>query len=90
MGDDCLYEEKHETTLKTLYRNGFTVVSDQNLNRKKIKNTIFKTFQLPIAKIQFIDENSTLIGYREKILRYSILITIVVFSLVAIAVVKRW
>jgi hypothetical protein len=90
MSDDCLYEEKHETTLKTIYLNSFTVVSDQNLDRKKIKNTIFKTFQLPIAKIQFVDENSTLIGYREKELRYIILITIVVFSLVSIVVLKRW
>ena len=66
MSDDCLYEEKHETTLKAIYLNGFTVVSDQNLDRKKIENTIFKTFQLPIAKIQFVDESSTLIGYTGK------------------------
>ena len=89
MSDDCLYEEKHETTLKTIYLNGFTVVSDQNLDRKKIKNTILKTFQLPIAKTQFVDEKSTLIGYTEKKLRYGILITIGVFILVSVIAFKR-
>jgi hypothetical protein len=87
--DDCLYEEKHETKLKTIYLNSFTVVSDHNLDRKKIKDTIFKACQLPIAKMQYVDENSKLIGHVEKKLRYSILITIVFFILVSISVFKK-
>jgi hypothetical protein len=89
IGDDCLYEEKHEATLKTIYLNGFTVVSDQSLDRNKIKSTIFKSLQLPIAKLQFVDENSALIGSVEKKLRYSILITTLIFILVSIIAFKK-
>jgi hypothetical protein len=89
ISDDCFYEEKHETTLKAIYLNGFTVVSDQNLDREKIINTIFKNLQFPIAKLQYVDENSILIGYVEKQLRYGILITIIIFILASIKTLKK-
>ena len=88
-GDDCLYKANDESTLKNVYLNGFTVVSDHSIDRKKIQDTIVNTLQLPIAKIQFVDENTTLIGYKEKTLRYVIVITVFVFLIVLIITMSR-
>jgi hypothetical protein len=88
-GDDCLYKTEDEIELKRVYLNGVTVVSDQNIDRKKIKDTIFNNLQLPIAKMQFIDANSTLIGYRERMLRYAVVITIFVFVVVSIVALPK-
>lgn len=88
ISDDCLYEEKHESELSAIYLNGFTVISDQNLDLKKIITTIFTKLQLPIAKLQFVNENSILIGYVEKKLRYGILITVIIFIVTFISTIK--
>ena len=88
ISDDGLYEEKHESELSAIYLNGFTVVSDQNLDLQKIITTIFTKLQLPIAKLQFVDENSILIGYVEKKLRYGILITGIIFILASMITIK--
>ena len=82
-GDDCLYSAKDEVNLKKIYMNGFTVVSDQNVDRKKIKETILKALQLPIAKMQFIDTNSTWIGYKERAIRYIIMLNIIILIIVS-------
>jgi len=87
--DDCRYDEKHEAALRAIYLNGFTVVSDHTLDRERIKNTIFASFQLPIAKMQFIGENSMLIGRQETRLRYSIVTTILVLIVLSIVIAKR-
>jgi len=88
-GDDCLYSTENEVNLKNIYLNGFTNVSDQNVNKKKIMDTIAEKLQLPIVIIQFIDENSTLIGYNEKILRYAVVSTFVVFVLLSIVIFRK-
>jgi len=82
-GDDCLYSAKDEVNLKKIYMNGFTVVSDQNVDKKKIKETILKALQLPIAKMQFIDTNSTWIGYKERTIRYIIMLNIIILIIVS-------
>jgi len=89
-GDDCLYRAEDEIKLKKIYLNGFTVVSDQNIDGKKIRDAILKTLQLPIAKMQFMDTNSILIGYKEKMLRYAMVITFIIFVVTSIiAYVER-
>jgi len=88
-GDDCLYRAEDEIKLKKIYLNGFTVVSDQNIDGKKIRDTILKTLQLPIAKMQFMDTDSILIGYREKMLRYAVVITFIVFVITSIVTLSR-
>jgi hypothetical protein len=89
-GDDCLYSGKDEVNLKKIYLNGFTVVSDQNVDRKKIKETILKALQLPIAKMQFIDTNSTWIGYKERTIRYIIMLNIIILIIVSsVTLLKR-
>ena len=87
--DDCLYSTENEVNLKKIYLNGFTKVSDQNENKKKIMDTITEKLQLPIVMIQFIDENSTLIGYKEKLLRYAVLLTFVVFVLLSAIIFRK-
>ena len=84
--DDCLYETQDDINLKNIYLNGFTVVSNQNLSRKSIRDTIIKNLQFPIAKIQFMDTNSILIGYKEKILRYTLMITFIIFIIILIVI----
>lgn len=88
-GDDPLYREKDEVYLKKVYLNGYTVISDQNVDGKKIKDAILKTLRLPIAKIQFVEAKSTLIGYKEKILRYVIVITFAIFVIVLITAFSK-
>lgn len=87
--DDCLYGTEYEVKLKEIYLNGFTKVSDQTVDRKKIVDTILKKLQLPIVMIQFIDNNSTLIGYKEKMLRYAIIVTFIVFVGVSIVALSK-
>jgi len=88
-GDDCLYKTEDELTLKKIYLNGFTVVSDQNIDGKKIRDEILETLQLPIAKMQFIDTNSLLIGYKEKMLRYAVVITFIIFVITSIGALSK-
>lgn len=87
--DDALYSGKDEVYLKKVYLNGYTVVSDQNVDAKTIKDTILKTLRLPIAKMQFVEAQSTLIGYKEKMLRYAIVITFAVFIIVLITAFSK-
>ena len=87
--DDCLYSSESEVRLKKIYLNGFTRVSDQNVGREKIVNTISQEFQLPIVMIQFVEEHSTWIGYKEELLRYGILLTLVVFVLLSAIVFRK-
>jgi len=87
--DDCLYSTENEVNLKKIYLNGFTKVSDQNVEREKIMDTISKKLQLPIVMVQFIDEHSTLIGYKEKLLRYAALLTFVVFVLLSAIIFRK-
>jgi hypothetical protein len=88
-GDDCLYSSESEIRLKEIYLNGFTKVSDQNVDRKKIVNTISQKFQLPIVVIQFVDGHSTWIGYQEELLRHAIVITFVGFVLLSAVVFRK-
>jgi hypothetical protein len=44
--------------------------------------SIVKQFALPIAKVQFLDENSTIIGTRERIIRASLAVTGIVWIFV--------
>jgi hypothetical protein len=86
-GDDCLYSPEDEITLREIYLNGFTVVSDQQVDYTKIRDTLLKTFTVPIAKVQFMDGNSIMIGARERALRYSIVVTALILCMVAVATV---
>ena len=67
--------------------NGHTVVSDMNrVDIQKIINTILQKHQLPIVKIQFLNDNSTLIGYKEKIVRYIIIVNFMVCIILMIVI----
>ena len=88
-GDDCLYSSESEVRLKEIYLNGFTKVSDQNVDREKIVNTLSQTFQLPIVVIQFLDGHSAWIGYQEELLRYAVVITFVGFVLMVAVVFRK-
>lgn len=88
-GDDPLYSGKDEVYLKKVYLNGYTVISDQNVDGKKMKDTILKTLRFPIAKMQFVETQSTLIGYKEKMLRYAIVITFALFVIVSITAFSK-
>jgi hypothetical protein len=44
--------------------------------------SILTRFSLPVAKIQFLDENSTVIGTRETIVRTSLAVTAIVLIFV--------
>ncbi len=80
--DDCLYSPVSEGELKTIYLNGFTVVSNQTIELRQMVKSIVRQFSLPIAKVQFLDENSTIIGTRERIIRASLSVTGIVWILV--------
>jgi hypothetical protein len=80
--DDCLYSPVSERELKNIYLNGFTVVSNQTIDLQKMVKSIVKQFSLPIAKIQYLDENSTIIGTRERMVRASLAVTGIVWVLV--------
>jgi transglutaminase-like putative cysteine protease len=86
-GDDCLYGAEDEINLREIYLNGFTVVSDQQVDYTKIRDTLLKTFTVPIVKVQFMDSNSIMIGARERALRYSIVVTALIVCMLAIATV---
>jgi len=87
--DDCLYSAEDEITLREIYLNGFTVVSDQQVDYTKIRETMLKTFTVPLVKVQFMDSNSTMIGARERMLRYSIVVTAIIFFAVAVGTFLR-
>jgi len=80
--DDCLYSPVSEGELKTIYLNGFTVVSSQTIDLQQMVESIVKQFSLPIAKVQFLDENSTIIGTRERVVRASLAVTGIVWIFV--------
>jgi hypothetical protein len=63
------------------------VVSDQQVGYTKIRDTLLKTFTVPIVKVQFMDSNSIMIGARERALRYSIVFTAIILCMVAGATV---
>ena len=88
-GDDCLYSAEDEINLREIYLNGFTVVSDQQVGYTKIRKTLLNTFTVPIVKVQFMDSNSIMIGARERILRYSIVVTAIIFFMVAVGTLLR-
>ncbi len=85
--DDSLYKKEYETKWKEAYLNGHTVVSDMNrVDIQKIINTILQEYQLPIVKIQFLNDNSTLIGYKEKIVRYIVIVNFIVLIILMIVI----
>lgn len=83
-GDDSLYRAADESTLRGIYLNSFTVVSNQQLGQQQILNYLVTTFSLPIAKLQYIDSNSIKIGRKESILRLILALNIIVFIMLAI------
>ena len=89
-GDDSLYVEAYEIKWREVYLNGHTFISDKNrVDVQKIFNTITNRLQLPVVKIQFVDHNSTLIGYKEKLLRYAVLLTFIVFVLLSAIIFRK-
>ena len=80
--DDCLYSVESETELKEIYLNGFTVVSSQLIDSCTILESIVKRFTLLTAKVQFLESNSTMIGTRERIFRYALAVTGILFVVV--------
>ena len=90
-GDDSLYRAADESTLRGIYLNGFTVVSNQQLGRGQILDFIATSFSLPIAKLQYVESNTIKIGIKELILRSILGINLVVFLLlVLVAGVKTF
>ena len=87
--DDCLYSPGSEVELREIYLNGFTVVSNQTFDYQQIVESIVKRFTLLITKVQFMDSNSIMIGARERILRYSIVVTAIIFFMVAVGTLLR-
>lgn len=88
-GDDSLYAAGEESTLREIYLNGFTVVSNQQLDRQRILNHILSNVSLPIAKVQYEDGTSIKLGRKESILRSILALNITVWVLlVLIAAVK--
>jgi hypothetical protein len=83
-GDDSLYSTADESTLRGIYLNGFTVVSNQQLGQQQILSYIATTFSLPIAKLQYIDSSSIKIGRKESILRSTLALNLIVFVLLVI------
>ena len=77
--DDCMYNLESEEELKNIYLNGFTVVSNQTVDLQQMVESIVKRFSLPVAKVQFLDKNSTIIGTRESKLRASLAVTGIVW-----------
>jgi hypothetical protein len=86
-GDDSLYRAADEDTLRGIYLNGFTVVSNQQLEQQQILSHIATTFSLPIAKVQYVDGNTVKIGRKEIILRSVLTLNIFVFILLALIIV---
>jgi hypothetical protein len=90
-GDDSLYRAADESTLRGIYLNGYTVVSNQLLGRGQILHCIAKGFSLPIAQLQYVESNTIKIGRKELILRSILAMNLVVFLLLAlVAAVKTF
>lgn len=88
-GDDSIYRPADESSLKEIYLNGFTVVSNQHLEATQILSYIAGSLSLPIAKLQYLDGNSVKIGRKEDILRKILAVNAtVLFLLAAIAALK--
>jgi hypothetical protein len=83
-GDDSLYRDADESTLREIYLNGFTVVSNQQLTQQKILHYIAKHFSLPIAKVQYVDNNSIKLGRKEFILRSILALNLIVCVLLVL------
>lgn len=84
--DDSLYRAADESTLRGIYLNGFTVVSNQQLGQRKILRCMATTFSLPIAKVQYIQSNSIKIGRAESMLRTILALNCIVFMLTALII----
>ncbi len=85
-GDDSIYRAADEKSLKEIYLNGFTVVSNQHLETPQILSYIAGKRSLPVAKLQYLDSNSVKIGRKEIILRTILAFNVTIFVLlVAIA-----
>ena len=87
--NDCFYSPASETELKEIYLNGFTVVSSQVINYRKIVASIVKHFTLLIAKVQFLEKNSIMIGSRERMIRASLVLTGILFVVAVGFIVLR-
>jgi hypothetical protein len=83
-GDDSLYSAADESTLRAIYRNGFTVVSNQQLGRQQILSSLATSFSLPVAKVQYVDGHSIKIGRKEHLLRSILALNLVVAALLAV------
>lgn len=81
-GDDCLYGTESEAELKEIYLNGFTVVSRQAIDYRRIVESLVKQRTLLIAKLQFLDENSTVMGSREGMIRTAVALTALLWVVV--------
>jgi hypothetical protein len=88
-GDDSLYRAADESTLRGIYLNGYTVVSNQQLDRGQILHLIATSFSLPIAKLQYVEGNTSKIGRKELILRSILGINLVVFFLLALVAAAK-
>ena len=82
-GDDSIYRTADEKSLQEIYLNGFTVVSNQQLDQQRILNHIALHVSLPIAKVQYMDSNSIKLGRKESLLRSILALNIIVCVLLA-------
>jgi len=87
--DDCLYSVEDEKKLKEIYLNGFTVVSNQNIEYHEMVDSIVRHFTLLTAKVQYLDSNSTIIGSRERMVRSSLAFTGIVCIVIIGLIVLR-
>jgi hypothetical protein len=83
-GNDSLYRAPDDSTLREIYLNGCTVVSNQQLERGQILGFIATTLSLPVAKLQYVESNTIRIGMKELILRSILGINLVIFLLLAL------
>lgn len=88
-GDDSLYRTADESTLRGIYLNGYTVVSNQQLERGRILRFIATSFSLPIAQLQYVDSTTSKIGQKELMLRSILGINLVVLLLLALVAAAR-
>jgi hypothetical protein len=88
-GDDSLYRAADDGTLRGIYLNGCTIVSNQQLERGQILHFIATSFSLPVAKLQYVESNTIRIGVKELILRSILAINLVVFLLLALVAAAK-
>ena len=83
-GDDSIYRAADDKSLKEIYLNGFTVVSNQHLETPQILSYIAGKRSLPVAKLQYLDGNSVKIGRKESFLRAILALNMSIFALLVV------